>query len=109
MAKEISHYLLTMYVAGVDVHVHGYLMCDDKRHVEAAADQMIEAAEGMGLRMLPMVLATTLSTGVEIVREILGKISEEAKHNIESATDRHFSAWMMGAENPDDARLMELH
>jgi hypothetical protein len=106
--KQVEHYLLTLYVAG-NMHMHCYLMCSDKRGVERLANVMLDKAEELGMHPLPMGLATTLSSGVNVVREIVCALGEEAKRGLETATDFHYSMWMMPDDDPADIRLMELH
>jgi hypothetical protein len=108
MKAPVEHYLLTI-VLTPNLHMHGYLMCPDKRFVTHAIDQMMDVAEKEGFRPLPMGLATTLSTGVEIVRGIIREASLEAGEKLNTATDYHFSAFTMEAGDPRDQRLMELH
>jgi hypothetical protein len=100
---KVKHYLLTLDV-GPQIRMHAYLMCDDKRYVETIINQMIDKAEELGLRPFPVGLATELSTGVDMVRKKVSELSQEAKHNFETATDFHFSMWLGSTNDPDDSR-----
>ncbi len=106
----IKHYLLTVQIAS-NARMHCYLMTDDERQAHAAADRLLTEAEktGSDYPLLSVVLMTSLSTGVELVREIISARSAEVKRLLQTATDFHVSMWMMGDDDPDDARLMALH
>jgi ferredoxin-thioredoxin reductase catalytic subunit len=103
-----KHYLLTIDVRH-HAHMHGYVMCNDRRDLIGVLNRMLDKAEAIGLTPLPVILSTELTTGCELVRKIVCARSAEAKQHIETATDFHFSAWIMPTEDPDDRRLMELH
>jgi hypothetical protein len=105
---EITHYLLTLELRS-QMRMHCYLMCDDKRYVESIINQMVDKAKELGFQPFGIGLATKLSTGIDLVRKIVGERSSEAKHCIETATDFHFSMWLERANDPDDKRLMALH
>ena len=93
------------------MHMHGYVMCKDKRAVEEVANEMLDLAERQGLNPLPVILMTTLSTGADVVRTILCERfpETETEHNLNTARDFHKTVWMMPASDPDDVRLMKLH
>jgi hypothetical protein len=106
----LKHYLLTIAAPAGRVNFHGYLMADDKRHIEAAAGRMMKTLEDNHLAYLPMILVTPLNdSGVEAVRKIACKQNGDIKGLIAQATDFHFSAWLMPDGDPEDAQLMELH
>jgi hypothetical protein len=108
-AHALEHYLLTIAARG-RLNYHAYLMCADKRHTEGAASRMMKQMEDNRLTYLPMVLVTRLDdSGVEAVRRIACRQSDEVKGLIARATDFHFSAWLMPDGDPDDAQLMKLH
>jgi hypothetical protein len=106
--KAMQHYLLTI-VLSPTVHLHGYVMTDDKRYVVAVLNQMVDVAEATEARFLPVVLQTELTGDADAVREIVSKLSDEAKTNLATAKDFHMSVFAMEADSPDDHRLMELH
>jgi hypothetical protein len=54
---KIEHHLLTIQITG-EVHLHTYLMTDDKRNIEHAINRMFDEAEKRGCRPLPVVLNT---------------------------------------------------
>ena len=101
-----THYLITMPLAAT--HLHAYLMAPNKRYLAPVIEQMSEIAEGAG-GYLPIILATTLSTDVDTIREIISKRSEEARQHLETADDYHLTIFMMPKDDPDDIRLMKLH
>ncbi len=102
------HYLLTIQ-ASRNMHIHSYVMCNDRRYVKHVAGEMLDVAEQHGLNPLNIVLMTELSTGVDVVRGILSKNCPETKRYFETATNFHRSVWVMSTEHPDDAQLMKLH
>lgn len=107
-ARGIHHYLVTMDLG--PVHLHAYLI--GKQNDEMiAVEQMEKVAHEHGATgpTTQMVLITRLASGVSTVRRIIGKYSEDAKQAFLTATDFHLSVWMMPKDNPDDAKLMDLH
>jgi hypothetical protein len=108
MKSNVNHYLLTLSLK-TGHHLHGYLMCDDKRAVKETLNEMFDVAERNGLGPLPIVLSTTLSTGTDVVRTILRERFPETRHNLETAKRYHKTVWAMPASDPDDVRLMKLH
>jgi hypothetical protein len=109
--RNIKHYLMTveMFFGGPGLHVHGYLMCDNKKAVAIALDRLVEQAEKLLNRPVPMcVLQTELTTGSDIVRDFLRKMMSDTT-NLDNATRYHFCAWTMPTDHPDDAKLMALH
>ena len=106
MARK-QHYLTSLMLT-TDLHMHCYLMCKEKKFLAAIPDGMVERAENMGFRPLPIVLTTTLSdkASVELVRGTLSEV-EAARHNLENAKDFHCVLFLM--EAPYDDKLMELH
>lgn len=105
--RHIEHYLITLPIG--QMHLHGYLMTDDKRYVQHTMNQMVDIAEREGPWLLPMILQTTLSTGVDVVREVLCEIDEKAAQRFAAAKDYHLSIFSLTAHSPEDDRLMELH
>jgi len=63
--NSVQHYLLTLTAPGG--HMHGYLLSNDPKSCERAIEKILQIAEEQGLRVLPTILLTTLSTGVEPV------------------------------------------
>lgn len=109
MAHKVEHYLLTIPLEGANFHA--YVMTNDLRQVRAAANRMLEIIEEQKLPMqMPVILETKLSTGVEIVRDIVKAHMPEAAKCLAEATDFHCTAFVMREyDNPDNATLMELH
>jgi hypothetical protein len=106
----MNHYLLTISVPGNHQHMHGYLMCNGSQNIiEGAISRMMDWMEGRGIRFLPVVLATTLTTGVNTVRKIARKQDKSVGPLLSQATNFHFTVWMMPDDHPDDRRLMKLH
>lgn len=106
MARK-KHYLISLNLTS-DLHMHCYLMCKDERMWLAAGETMVERAEGMGYRPLPIILSTLLSDreSVNVVRKVLSE-DEGARHNLQHVKDYHCVVFLMGA--PYDDSLMELH
>ena len=105
----MKHYLVTIVLNDMHSHMHGYVMTSDRKVLEAAMVEMMDIAEEQEPLRVPVVLQTELSTGSEIVREILCRLSNEAKECMRTATDFHRSVFVMTDDHPDDMRLMELH
>jgi hypothetical protein len=104
----IKHYLISLHL-GREV-MHGYLMSDDKRSLENAIHQMMDALDKAGVRpIVPIWLSTELSTDVETVRNLLRKNSPEVAALLDTARDYHFTAWLMATADPECERLMQLH
>ena len=55
---NVNHYLVTLdLTAGPQhMHLHGYVMCKDKRAAEETANEMLDLAERQGLKPLPIIL-----------------------------------------------------
>ena len=106
--EKVEHYLLTLQIAANN-YMHAYVVTDDKRQIEVVTEMMMEKAEAMKCRPLPMVLCTRLSTGVDLVRRIVSELDEEAKRLLEKPPDSHVTIFAMEANQADNKRLMELH
>jgi hypothetical protein len=102
-----KHYLISLSV-GSDLRMHCYLMCKEERFWHAIAEALVERAESMGFRPLPIVLSTLLSDrkSVDVVRKVLSE-DEDTRQNLEHAKDYHCVVFLMGA--PHDDCLMDLH
>lgn len=109
MVRKVEHYLLTIPLEGANFHA--YLMTNDPRQVQAAANRMMDVVEEQKLPMpMPVILETRLSTGADIVRDIVKSHMPEAAKCLAEATNYHLTAFVMRSDdNPDDATLMELH
>ena len=107
---EIEHYLITIDLHPQPARMHSYVMTNDKRCLAWVMDQMFAHADKQGLRItLPIILQTKLSTGSEIVRDILRDLSPKADEALRAAKDFHYSIFMSRVGHVDDKRLMELH
>ncbi|HEY1430780.1 MAG TPA: hypothetical protein VGF39_04010 [Stellaceae bacterium] len=110
----MNHYLLTL-VLGPTSHprsyLHTYLMCaeDEDRQVAAVSEKMLDVAEEHGGCLLPLILATKLSSGSSLVRKILCERNEEARRLMAVAKDYHLAMFTMTDDDPDNAKLMALH
>jgi hypothetical protein len=106
--SKIEHYLMTIDVG--NAHLHGYLMTADESDMTKIIDKMMQIAEEntQGF-LLPIILSTKLGDGAQVVRDMLGEMSEELKQTLDKARNFHVSVFVMHKENPSDARLMELH
>jgi hypothetical protein len=105
----LEHYLITIDIPPAG-SVHTYLMTRDRKDVERVAAKMMDIVEqDLGLRVLGIILCTTLGDGSAVVREIIGKENLEAQRNFEAAANFHCTMFMLRADNPDNRRLMELH
>jgi hypothetical protein len=105
--RDLQHYLVSIDAGGV--HLHAYVMAPDQDYAHRAAERLVEIVEDSGRRFVPIILTTHLTGGVDLVREIISRRSEEAREKLKTATDYHLSIFQMPADDPDDARLMELH
>jgi hypothetical protein len=107
--KTVEHFLLS-FALDCSANMHCYLMSDDRRYLQAAADRMLTEAEKLGCYPLNgMMLATPITADVALVREIISKRNAEAEHLFRTATDFHWSVFVTCADDPDDARLLALH
>ena len=109
MKPNLTHYLISLSTFN-DRIIHAYLVTNDKRTVTWASDTMIKAAEKEGLRLLPIVLCTTLeASGVAIVQDHLRRYGDrpEIADLLDSIDDFHVS--MFWASERDSADLMDLH
>ena len=85
-------------------------MTDNRRHVEHTVNLMMDEAERRGLRVIPIVLSTTLrEDGRDVVRALVACMSPEAAEALKSATGFHQSVWLMPEGDPGNERLMALH
>jgi hypothetical protein len=108
MAKP-NHYLISIPL-GPNANLHGYLMCKNRSATEQATNRMLYLIEQNNWPMpMPMILLTKLSTGLDLVRQIVAQSSDEAARVLNEATDFHFSCFAMPDTHPDHERLMTLH
>jgi hypothetical protein len=84
-------------------------MTTDEKYAVAAIKRMMDYTEENSIEVLGIVLMTELSSGVEVVRKIVCSLDPEAAKFIATATDVHFSAFVLPKGAPDDRSLMELH
>jgi hypothetical protein len=107
---RVKHWLLTLALAP-HTHLHAYVMSTNKRHARDAAAKLLNEAERLrsSYPLASIILMTRLSSGTELVREIIAARSKEAASLLREATDFHFSVWSTHASEADDAKLMELH
>lgn len=97
--------------------MHAYVISKGPDLTEQAMNRMLDAAGRLHCSpLLDMILLTELSTGVELVRDIMAKRlpeAENARKNLPPGPpqnpDGHFTVWSMPAEDPDCERLMALH
>lgn len=107
---SIDHYLITLDLHPLPARIHSYVMTDDKRCLSGVMDKMFEIADKQGFKIiLPIILQTKLSTGSDIVREILRELSPKADNALRTAKDFHYSIFMTHDGHPHDQRLMDLH
>jgi hypothetical protein len=107
-ANKVEHYLISIAAPGG--HIHSYLMTENKSSAEKVLNRMYAELEKAGIEVrVPIALMTTLSTGVELVRKIIGEGWPEAKQAFETATNYHLTMFMTPAGSPEDEQLMELH
>jgi hypothetical protein len=106
----LNHYLLSIPLASPpNSHLHGYLMCKDEDTVQRVTNKMLNTCEKDGCQMLmPVVLCTKLSSGVEFVRSIITEMPG-VKDHLATAKDFHMTEWIMGDEDPRSERLLKLH
>jgi hypothetical protein len=104
-----NHYLISIPL-GPKANLHGYVMCKSRSDTEQATNQMLDLIEQNNWPMpLPMILLTELSTGADLVRQIVAETSGQAARALKQATDFHFTCFMMPDTHPCHARLMALH
>jgi hypothetical protein len=107
-----EHYLVSVEIGRGDkkAHIHAYVMTNDKERLNDSIERMMDIAESKyGPILLPIILQTTLSTSVDLVRSIIIKHSPELKESFENTRLYHFTLFIMSADHPDDKLLMELH
>jgi hypothetical protein len=121
MKKQRHHYLLTYELFPGRLRMHAYLMVvtPDKQRARECLDHALERlidegdkfAEKTGFKILaPIILSTDLTTGADVVREIVMRNFPQTKKNMTTAKEVHFTVWCWAPEtSPDDAKLMELH
>ena len=103
-----QHYLVTI-TTNSGMHLHGYLMTNDKRQLMGLTEKMMQIVEKDEPLRLPIILSTILTTGAPLVRKILRERFEESKQALKTAKNFHASIWATTPGDPDDNRLMELH
>jgi hypothetical protein len=115
MQHKMQHHLITMDILHDRLRVHGFLRCDNAQSLVRAADKIADvaeqAAEELGVRLMPLMLSTVLSAnGKKIVRDAVLRYIPEAKETFQAATNYHLMIWIWEPDkNPDDAQLMALH
>ena len=112
MTKEIKHHLLTIEVTE-DIHLHSYLMTDDRRNIERAMNLMIDEAEKLGCKpLLPIMLITELGDGVDLVHQFMREKLPKEWETHQRADRFHltmFALHLKGPCAPWDEKLMKLH
>ena len=103
----IKHYLLTIEASSY--YVHGYVITDDYRAVDATMNKMADVAEQHGGIVMPIVLCTTLADGVGKVQALLSELDPKIAKAIQTATDCHQTIVGVPKEDPVNAPLMALH
>jgi hypothetical protein len=103
----IKHYLITIAVG--QNHLHAYVMTDDPSVINTVIDTMMNITEKAGPVLLPIMLQTTLDTGVDLVRGILCKYDEKLRESFDNSKRYHLTMFTMPSDHPDDKLLMELH
>lgn len=105
---SLEHHLVT--VDADRMHVHAYLMCDERRCVEQAIEAIMDRCEKAGVVIWPpVVLVTNLGDAVDLVRTIMGRDRPDVVDMIAKATNFHLTIITMPKDDPDDIELMKLH
>lgn len=105
---ELKHYLISFDARSC--WVHAYVMVTEKDSMDHGASRLLHESEAIGLKPnLGIMLMTDLGDKVDVVRDFVRGISEEAAQALKTATDYYLTAWMMPPDNPDHAMLMALH
>ena len=107
--KAVEHFLLSIALDRC-AHAHLYLMTDDRRYLDVAADRLLTEAEKLGCSPLTgLMLATPLTADVALVRDIISKRSADAEQLLRTATDFHWTLFVTCADDPADEQLMRMH
>jgi hypothetical protein len=106
--SALKHYLITIDLM-VPARLHGYLMTDDGQDLVRAAGAMTEYADARALPMLPYVLATELSDGFDLVRDIMCADEPSMRERLQSADRFHWTMFVMHKDHPRNNELMGLH
>jgi hypothetical protein len=105
---KLEHHLITIQPTA-DVHLHAYLMTDDKRTIAHTMNRLMDIAESDGARPLPIILDTCLGDGAEIVHACLRELMPEAWETHQQADRYHLSVFTLEIGDPWDKKLMALH
>ena len=110
---DVEHHLISLDLTPLPICVHAYMMTtNSQRDVERLANRMMAFVEkefGPGVPVIPALLDTILSTGIDTVRNGLGERLPEAKTTWEKATNFHLTMWAMPTDDPWHKTLMDLH
>jgi hypothetical protein len=96
---KMMHYLIT-----VD-RLHAYLMTNDKEDIKMVADKMLDFLKDE--TFIPLILATRLSTAIDMVRKIIISRHPEAERVMADATNFHCTIFTV--QDPVHEHLMALH
>jgi hypothetical protein len=100
-----GHYLITLHTFN-RVTLNAYRITEKDDDLEPAYDVLMQKAEELGLRIMPMLLATKLSSGIQLVED---EINRREGPKLDFRNKRCLVAWMARDDDPINEKLMALH
>jgi hypothetical protein len=112
MTKKLVHLLISVDIDN-GARMHSYVICPEGEEQQITEDVLCRMADEFektgGLWQGTVFLATKLGDGVAVVHEVLDELYPEARSRFDNVEECHLTMWIMGSDDPCDAKLMELH
>jgi hypothetical protein len=102
----MKHYLLSVMVGGG--HVHAYMMTRDKNDLTRATNELCNVAKRIP-GYFPVIMSTSLTGGEDMVRATLHRHFPEVREKMKTSKNFHLTIWHFPDDEPDNAKLLELH
>jgi hypothetical protein len=99
-----GHYLITLHTFN-GVTLNAYRVTEKDDDLEPAYDVLMQKAEELDLRIMPMLLATKLDSGVKLVED---EINRRDGPKLDFSNKRCLISWMARDDDPANEKLMEL-
>jgi hypothetical protein len=115
--EQTTEYLISLHTQ-VGVALHAYIISrgvsegEVNKRCEGIINKLCAVAEEQGWPYLPVILQTRLTTGGDIVREVLSQDKEamaKARRALDGTDNFHLSMFTLAIGGGDDKKLMKLH
>ena len=100
-----GHYLITLHTYN-GVTLNAYRVTEKEDDLDWACDVLMQKAEEFDFHILPMLIATKLDSGIQLVED---EVNRREGPRIDFRNKRILVAWMARNDDPINEKLMELH